>query len=71
MLMRWQTQCLKQEKLAMTTKFKDGYYYACQLLKLGITQKEIENQANNPFYSDDFDDFNRGMLARLMECDNE
>jgi len=52
----------------MTTKFKDGYYFSCQLLKLGITQKEIEDQANNPF---DFDDFDRGMLARLMECDDE
>lgn len=52
----------------MTTKFKDGYEYADRQLSLGVTEEELETQAENPF---GFDEFDKGMFARLAECDDE
>ena len=52
----------------MTSKFKDGYEYADCQLRLGVTEEELEMQAENPF---GFDEFDKGMFARLAECDDE
>lgn len=66
--MTWQMQCLKQGRSIMTTKFKDGYEYADRQLRLGVTEEELETQAENHL---GFDEFDKGMFARLAECDDE
>jgi hypothetical protein len=52
----------------MSKEFEDGYEYADQQLKLGVTPKELEKQIDDAF---DFNDFDSGVIARWKECDNK